>query len=399
MTEADELSFHSWKAPGHDLEIITVEAVLTQIRDFAVDGYLRLARGGIEVGGILFGLHEARQIKIKAWRPIACEHANGPSFQLSAKDESGLVRLMEEARDESELRGLEPVGWFVSHTRSDISIRIEDGIFWGKYFPKSWQIALVVKPSRFQPVQAGYFFRTGSQTPLDPCLNEFVLPAAQVEKRPLREKRVWTPPPPEVRHEIVEELIESEMAVQTSPRTYREMTSKYEVPFVREELRPKRNYRRLLVVFLSVIAGSLLGVVGRLAFLYYSDTHQPHLGLSVSEVNQELRVRWNKELIREWKTSTAEIRFREANGETAQTMTAEALMLGAFSYVRKSGDVQIQLKVFRDGKSPVVELARFVGPLPATIGNKPPADGRRQVRRRRVNRNAQEAQVEDVPPL
>ncbi len=400
MTEADELSFHSWKAPGHDLEIMTVETVLTQIRDFAVDGYLRLARGGIEVGGVLFGSHEGQQIKIKAWRPIACEHANGPSFQLSPKDESGFNRLLEEVNKETELMGLEPVGWFVSHTRSDISIRIEDGIFWEKYFPENWQIALVVKPSRFQPVQAGYFFRNGSQTPIDPCLQEFVLPAAPVEKRPLREKREWTPAPPDVKHEIVQEPVESEMAVQAPSRTYREMAPTYEVPFVREELRPRLNYRRLLATLLSIVAGSLLGVVARLGFLYYSDTHQPNLGLSVSEENQELRVRWDKERIRGWKASTAEIRFREANGETVQTITSDALMLGACSYVRKSGDVQVQLKVFRDGKSPVVELARFLGPMPAAvIDTKPPAEGRRPGRRRRVIRNPQEPQAEDVPPL
>ncbi len=379
---------------------MTVEAVLTQIRDFAVDGYLRLARGGIEVGGVLFGTQQDQQIKIKAWRPIACEHANGPSFQLSSKDKSGLIRLLEEAKDESDLHGLEPVGWFVSHTRSDISIRIEDGIFWEKYFPQNWQIALVVKPSRFQPVQAGYFFRTGSQTPLDPCLQEFVLPAAQVEKRPLREKREWTPAPPDVKHEIVEEPVLQETAVQSPPRTYRELAPAYEVPFVREQLRPKPNYRRLLVAFLSVVAGTLLGIVGRLGFLYYSDTHQPNLGLSVSEENQELRVRWDKERIREWKATTAEIRFREATGETVKTIAAEALMLGACSYVRKSGDVQVQLKVFRDGKSPVVELARFLGPLPTAIEeSKPAPDVRRPGRRRRVNRNPQGAPVEDVPPL
>ena len=154
------------------------------------------------------------------------------------------------------------------------------------------------------------------------------------------------------------------------------------------------------MTLLSVIAGSLLGVVGRIAFLYYSDTHQPNLGLSVSEVNQELRVRWDKERIREWKASTAEIRFREAAGETIQTISADALMLGACSYVRKSADVQVQLKVFRDGKSPVVELARFLGPVPTAVKeSKPPAEGRRPGRRRRVNRNAQGVQVEDVPPL
>ena len=400
MTEADELSFHNWKAPEHDLEIMTVETVLTQIRDFAVDGYLRLARGGIEVGGVLFGSHEDQQIKIKAWRPIACEHAYGPSFQLSPKDESGLRLLLEEVKEETELQGLEPVGWFVSHTRSDISIRVEECTFWEKYFPKSWQISLVVKPSRFQPVRAGYFFRTESQTVLDSCLQEFVLPAATVEKRPLREKREWTPAPSDVKHEIVEEPVESEIVVQAPPRTYRELAPTYEVPFVREQLRPRRNYRRLLVALLSVIAGTLLGIVGRMGFLYYSDTHQPSLGLTVSEENQELRVRWDKERIREWKASTAEIRFREATGETVRTISADALMLGACSYVRKSGDVQVQLKVFRDGKKPVVELARFLGPLPAGLKEiRPPADGRRPARRRKVNRNAQGVQVEDVPPL
>ena len=109
MSEADSNSFHSWRATGFSGEVLSSATVLQELRDFVIDGYLRLTRGGIEVGGVLFGVREGSRIWVHAWRPIACEHSFGPGFELSQKDVTGFAEMRNLASQDPELVGLEPV--------------------------------------------------------------------------------------------------------------------------------------------------------------------------------------------------------------------------------------------------------------------------------------------------
>src|SRR5438477_11819877 len=54
---------------------------------------------------------------------------------------------------------MQPVGCYLSHTRSEILLSEKDIQFFERYFPAAWQIALVLRPHRFDPVRAGFFFR------------------------------------------------------------------------------------------------------------------------------------------------------------------------------------------------------------------------------------------------
>ena len=55
--------------------------------------------------------------------------------------------------------GLRPVGWYHSHTRSEIFFSDADLEIHKHFFPEPWQVALVMKPHTFQPTRAGFFFR------------------------------------------------------------------------------------------------------------------------------------------------------------------------------------------------------------------------------------------------
>ena len=72
--------FGSWSVPEVPLTIEYSFEVLDQIRASATDGLRQLSRGGLEVGGVLYGTRDANSIRITSWRPIACEHARGPAF-------------------------------------------------------------------------------------------------------------------------------------------------------------------------------------------------------------------------------------------------------------------------------------------------------------------------------
>ena len=94
-----------------------------------------------------------------AVRPIPCEYAAGPRFVLSARDQAALRDLLHAPSQDAGLAGLAPVGWFHSHTRSEISLSAGDVELFNRFFPQPWQIALVVRPAVLGPSRAGFFFR------------------------------------------------------------------------------------------------------------------------------------------------------------------------------------------------------------------------------------------------
>jgi hypothetical protein len=51
------------------------------------------------------------------------------------------------------------VGWYHSHTRSEILFSDADREIHQRFFPEPWQAALVLRPHTFQPTRAGFFFR------------------------------------------------------------------------------------------------------------------------------------------------------------------------------------------------------------------------------------------------
>jgi hypothetical protein len=53
----------------------------------------------------------------------------------------------------------QPVGWYHSHTRSEIFLSETDQDIHQRFFPEPWQVALVLKPHTFEPTRGGFFFR------------------------------------------------------------------------------------------------------------------------------------------------------------------------------------------------------------------------------------------------
>jgi proteasome lid subunit RPN8/RPN11 len=142
----------TWETPECPFSIEYSVRVLDDIRLAVVDAFFSLPRGGAEIGGVLLGTQEPGRLAITSYQAIECEHATGPSFTLSPKDETRL-------RDQlAKVRG-QVVGWYHSHTRSAISLSEADLDIYKRFFPEPWQIALVMKPHAFQPVYVGLFFR------------------------------------------------------------------------------------------------------------------------------------------------------------------------------------------------------------------------------------------------
>jgi hypothetical protein len=148
-----------WAVPECPCRVTIAAPVINEIRILAVEAFYSVPRGGVEIGGVFFGMREPDALHIRAHRPIPCQYSTGPSFTLSVKDQLGLSGLLDEAPADPALDGMIPLGWYHSHTRSELFLSAADLQLYSEFFPERWQVALVLKPTNLQPTRAGFFFR------------------------------------------------------------------------------------------------------------------------------------------------------------------------------------------------------------------------------------------------
>jgi hypothetical protein len=354
--------FGSWSVPEVPLTIEYSLDVLEQVRAAATDGLRQLSRGGLEVGGVLFGTRGANSIHITRWRPIPCEYARGPAFLLSQNDRIALGQLLQNAKQDPDLNELHPLGWFVSHTKNGLTMLESDLKIFEHYFPWSWQITLVLNPSRPGVAEAGFFVRDANgNLKSDASYRTFTIaPAvrAQVVRRPVsrldyadvREQPTQTP----VRSELLDQP-ESEGAVAPPlPARHRALTG-----------------RRALIwavpVLLAIIVLSLMWERNT------SPPKPPTFAFRASDTSGEMKIEWDKnaEPIRNAARGTLEI--NDGDSPLLVALDTQRLRKGSFIYPRKSGDIELRMTVYPASGLPLQEFAKFVGPRvtrpPAPIVN------------------------------
>ena len=367
-----ESTFGTWTVPESPVDIEYSMIVIDEIRQAVAEGFQRLSRGGIEVGGILYGTVVGRKLRIMAVREIACEHARGPTFHLSDNDRALLTAQLERERDDPRLSGMVAVGWYLSHTRSEITLQQNDLDVYNTFFPEAWQVTMVIRPGRASSMRAGFFVRESDGTvKTDHSYHDFAFPdkLAGILDRPPRERGE------RVDRRGASRLGEgTEAALRASLETD-EVAQREDAGF-RQPVPPGPEFtypgapRKLPWVALVVVAvGVVLAVVGMRYF-------GPHLnvepiGLSVSERAGELRIQWNPASRSVTNAARASIEITDggnAAGKQVIDLTPAQLASGNLTYARKSGDVQIRMTVSGSGGpvsgGPVEEGSRFLGNPP-----------------------------------
>jgi proteasome lid subunit RPN8/RPN11 len=180
----------TWSVPECPFTIETSARVMDDIRLAVTDAFFSLPRGGAEIGGILLGSHNGDKLEIGGYAALDCEHAFGPSFQLSPADEERLTQLAA-AHDSG--GGMRPVGWYHSHTRSEIFLTDADLGIYRRFFPEAWQVALVLRPHTFEPTRYGFFFRQADGAVYARASRREV----QLEALPMRQVPAGPPSAPE----------------------------------------------------------------------------------------------------------------------------------------------------------------------------------------------------------
>lgn len=178
---------------------------------------------------MLFGTRTPDGIRILGSTPMPCEHATGPSFVLSHRDETRLADLLGDLASDANLVGMEPVGWYHSHTRSQIFLGQSDVQLYDRHFPQPDRVALVLRPQTGGPPRAGFFFRErDGKLRTDASYSEFYIGAGgQPENISTEEPTSATPA--SARPETVQ-AGDAQKAIGQSVRFDREDVSGYYVP-------------------------------------------------------------------------------------------------------------------------------------------------------------------------
>ena len=343
-----------WQATGCPVRIACSRALMEELALASSAGFNRLAKGGVEIGGVLFGVRDSDSVKILTYRALACEYAFGPSFTLSGSDRRALEDLLSSPNTDSNLSGMLPVGWYHSHTRSPILLSGEDLQLFQQYFPETWQIALVLRPHRFDPVRAGFFFReSDGSVQAARSQHEFVI-------KPLADKPGSLPDdppgPPLVEPGSLEPPAISMPRSDHSSTSWTASTS------------PQAwwSWRAATVVLTLAVA------------LFCLDRFRAAAGLTLHQLDVagHLRIDWNHNarIIRQAESGAIEI--EDGSFKLHHELSPEYLRLGSATYLRTTGNVLVRLLVRRADQSTFTEFARFQGSsMPvATPVDTPPAE-------------------------
>lgn len=324
--------------------------VLEEVRRLAVAGFTAFARGGLETGGVLYGVRDGTKLIVHSFTEFISEHARGPGFLLSEKDRQGFDRLAEAPA------GLETLGWYRAHTRSGLPLDAGDRELFERFPEPATVLGLVVKPTQWGPSTAAFYIRDQSVIAPD-APREF---AIQPPARPPKEKS------PEVETQpAATELLSQPLAPprpEAQPRT--EPPARLKTQLVPQLFsRAEKRWAMAAVGAAVLLAAVILALLIR--------AHHPReLSLQAMAIAPgQLRISWNRNSQAALDGISGMIEIHDGEFDTRIPLAANQLQLNGITYAQKTEHVAINLRI--DGRRsyapPAEESIEFVGVVPAGV--------------------------------
>lgn len=323
-------------------------SVIRQILTYAEDGFRKLSRGGIEVGGVLFGRRTPAGLEIHAWREIECKHTRGPAFLLSNSDRQTLAKLLESAETDTALQVLEPIGWFVSHTRQGLGLTDEDRDLFQQFFDGPNHIAVVLRPQKGKPMEGALFARgDNGQLPAEPLLRTF-------------DSREF----PAVALPAIDGGEPANMAM-TRPPTPLHAGSEVK----KQQKVASPSFWRRIPGWAYACVGVLACGVLVLAIPPMRRVAGPEgaegLRLRLQDSQGQLRIEWDRESATMKNAERATLYITDGRPLAPIELDRDTAQKGFLTYGRLGEDISVRMVVNRKEEQPFQELARFVGaPIP-----------------------------------
>jgi hypothetical protein len=285
------------------------------------------------------------------------------------------------------------VGWYHSHTRSEIFLSDADLAIHNRFFAESWQVALVMKPHTFQPARIGFFFRQADgsvhatasyrvetlealpfrQVPLGaptaPPLND-------PPPRSFRPGPVPTPVPESAPPEP--DLPSPDLPLPDLPVPE---PAAFDLPIPKFAIESASAARHWMVVTIGMVA-----VLGTLVAAFEvrdmwlprvlaairpvpvvtppPPAHAPTLGLNTIDRDGQLQIGWDRSSPAVLHSSDALLEITDGPLPVAIQLDTAHLENGSFTYARTTEKVDVKLIVHRKDGPDLREIASFLGKLP-----------------------------------
>ncbi len=157
IKSAADLILGVWNAPEVPLRVEYPLEIMEELRARVSDELQRLSRGGADPAGLLFGISRGPVARILTWRPISRDPADE---QARPGLRAELVRVLGGAATDPDMRGMEPLGWFVSRAQgAPTGLTPHEIELFNNFFPNSWQFTLLVRRGPGGTARAGFFVR------------------------------------------------------------------------------------------------------------------------------------------------------------------------------------------------------------------------------------------------
>jgi Prokaryotic homologs of the JAB domain len=379
-------SLARWSTPECPFTLEYAPQVLDDIRLAVVDAFFSLPRGGAEIGGILLGRSAPGRVVITDAIPLDCEHAFGPSFTLSEGDQAQLgVKLAEAAKTPNS----KPVGWYHSHTRSEIFFSEADLEIHKRFFREPWQVALVLKPHTFLPTRAGVFFqeKDGAMR-ADASYQEIQLDPLPIGKVPAEEPAArpapaTAPAQPGGRVIDISRVAKLEPAPEAASRAQPEPELEPQpVVAAASPVVPTPNFgmdelsgARRWIAPVAILAGLAVGAAGFLtrqlwmprpaAVATAGIVAQASVGLTAADRDGHLQIHWDTKAPDLQHSTGAMLLISDGPLTRSIALDTTQLRSGSYSYKRNSDRVDLILSLGEPGGDRLVQATAYARTAPA----------------------------------
>jgi proteasome lid subunit RPN8/RPN11 len=361
----NDVTLVSWSVAESPIAIEYSLAVIEEIRYEVSQGFQPFSRSVTEVGGVLYGTRDGGVTRVTSMRAISCEHAHGPAFRLSETDYAELNRQLAEDAKDPRIEGLIVVGWFLSHSRNEIMLAESDLEVYSIFFPAPWQITMVVRPGRGGSMRAGFFVRELDGTvKSEHSYQEFNFPdrlAGVPDRAPQRPARASASEPrlprfPPVQSPFVPG-IKLDPIPSGPPRAIRD-SHLSAAPVAA----PRTKWIWLVPWAVTVLAVGYLAVR---TWMPRTSTAEP-ISLAVSERDGRLQIEWNHNAGPVEADSGGSLAIIDGGYPQIVPLSQEVLASGKYTYVPKTGDIEVRMTVNDASGGKVQETSLLVGPSSAS---------------------------------
>ncbi len=332
-----------WVARSSAIRVEYSPSVLDEIRAAAVEGLCTFPRGGIEIGGILFGTVEDHTVRVLARAPVSCSYATGPSFTIAGADTAVFERALGASPDPE---ALQPVGWYHSHTRAGLELSGPDVALHERYFPDPSQVALVVRPEPFGTASATFHLRGADGVLAMEPEAEFLLRPNGRRRQPRPEPAGAQPP---ARPEV-------ELPVFRAPAQPHSRALPRAEPPPPPPAAVRSRPRAPVAATAAVVVAALVWA----SVLLWHPQGAARLALKVTDTQGLLRIAWNRNARPVLQATGASLEIVDGGESFRLPFDREKLRAGSVTYSRRTGNVEVRLRVF--GPSPAEEFVRLFAP-------------------------------------